>query len=550
MAGQLVQSAVATLGRQATIDPVLTFTLPAPITPGNTLILSLYINNWFNRETVAYGSGTAGAPSGGGVTWVQRSAQSDPPYTVSLGFAGAAAPGIWTWVGLGSSGGQVITIPIVAGAFQFQAVAGVLSEFSGVSAVLSQPDATSLTGSYLMAGGGANPNPAPSVASSFDGDLLYAVWYSPTHQATITLTAPGGFVEINKASSNFAPGQNGLEATIAAAWRNQTLHGNYTPTWTNADGNWGWSGLGISLRLVGPGATLAAIDAGSGGDAAMLSGASNIIVPAAVFNVPDRYIFDGTDLSTFAVMQVRTSGGDSHPALRGENPPWAGLPGSQPLEQLPASRIVSLNMYVHGMNPDGTVSGAENLRARLNLDALQAVLARGGNRQLIRVMPDGTGRQAYAKVWSVQEIDGRQLRSLYALKVDFYLADPYFYSNTVAAGPVALDAGVVNFAITHPGSVRGHHVLFDIAGPVTNPRITNVTTGTWVQFTGAVPNQQRLYIDAEHFSAFLAGANVVGAISHDGGVPFMWLNPGVNTFSVTSSAFGGTISAAFSPPFI
>lgn len=500
-------------------------TLPSPVAAGNTLILTVAVNN------ALLGTSTFGAPAGGGVTWQAMAPNS------------TGNPAIQTWVGVNATGGAV-SVSVAIGGPVLSMVAA-LHEYSGVSAVLPVPDAqaTSFT-SPPNAVVATAAIPAPSAP-----DLIHAAWVSagsPTSVAAPT----GGFTAGAYAATALHGSTREYDIALATAWRTTTLPGTYTATWAITNPYTTSTGAAVALRLVGPPAALSTADAGEGGESAMLSGASNIIVPAAVFNVPDRYIFDGTDLSTFAVMQVRTSGGDSHPALRGENPPWAGLPGSQPLEQLPASRIVSLNMYVHGRNPDGTVGAAEPVQARLNLDALQAVLARGGNRQLIRVMPDGTGRQAYAKVWSVQEIDGRQLRSLYALKVDFYLADPYFYSNTVAAGPVALDAGVVNFAITHPGSVRGHHVLFDIAGPVTNPRITNVTTGTWVQFTGAVPNQQRLYIDAEHFSAFLAGANVVGAISHDGGVPFAWLNPGVNTFSVTSSAFGGTISASFSPPFI
>lgn len=519
MAGQLVQSATDQ-GQKS----LATLVLPAAVAAGNCLILTVVVNNGDLLNT-SFGTPTGIAVGGGGWQQITNGPRNNPY--------------VMTWWALPTTGGGTTVTVTVGGTVQ--EMTAILSEFSGITSVLAQPDAQ-------QSNTGNSGTPFAGVTTVTNNDLAYAV--VATRNSDTRISGPtNGFTQIAFLTTT-AASQPSFNLAMGVGWRNTTLAGTYTTTWSTTTGGWTPVGHTLALKLQGDPAALVALDAGTSGDAAMLSASSNIVVPAAVFNVPDRYLFDGFDLSTFAVTQTRTQGADNHPALRGENPPWAGIPGSQSLEQLPGSRIVSLDMFVHGMNANGTVGAAMRTQARTNLDALQAVLARGGNRPLIRVMPDGTGRQAYARVWNVQEIDGRLNNALFALKVDFYLADPYFYTNTSITGPTSLSSGSVLFSLGHSGTVRGHHILFDIAGPVTDPRITNLTTGTWVQFTGSVPSGQRLYIDSEHFSAFLAGTNVVGSITHDGGVPFMWLVPGSNSMQVTSTAFGGTLTTTFAPPFI
>lgn len=513
MAGQFVQWAPD--AAQVVFDPTSSLTLPAPVTAGNLLVLAV--------DATSNSLPVPSLPTGGG-TWV-------------AGPTRAARSGIGTsalFYCLSATGGPT-TVSIDTGGLLSYAI--VLMEFSGVTPALPQPDATN---DYAWIIGSESTPPPPQIVTVHDADLIVSIAAAPAPNGIVS--AAGGFAMIAAAGTSLHPGQPTLDSYVAAAWRNTTVHGGYSPAWNvpNLVGN-SYDGLELAFALRGEPAALAATDAGEGGDFAMLTAPANIVVPAAVVDLPDRHIFGGVDLATLALIKVKSFGADSHPALRGENPAWAGLPGTQSLEQLPASRLHTIDLFVHGTS---------DVAARANLDALHTVLAMGVEQRLVRVMPDGSGRQAMAKVWSVQEIDGAIPGSAFRLRVEFYLADPWFYANSVIDSDRELDSTSVAFTLTHPGTVRGHHVLLDLLGPMSNPRITNLTTGTWVQFDGDIGNNQRLYIDSEHFSALLNGANVVGSISHGGGVPFLWIAPGDNSLLVETTDNGGTLSTTFSPPYI
>ena len=74
-----------------------------------------------------------------------------------------------------------------------------------------------------------------------------------------------------------------------------------------------------------------------------------------------------------------------------------------------------------------------------------------------------------------------------------------------------------------------------VNGEVTNPTLTNVTTGQSITWTGTVPAGQSLTIDMENQTATLAGANVFSGISGD------WVELKVGTNMMTYYANGDDI---------
>jgi hypothetical protein len=253
---------------------------------------------------------------------------------------------------------------------------------------------------------------------------------------------------------------------------------------------------------------------------------------------PDRWTFGGLNLSTYAYLVRKVDGADEFPALRGEDPPFAGLPGRLSLGKLDDARRLALALYVFPMDAAGALVEPTAVRqARVNLDALYAILGHGGQQALVRILPDASSRTAQAEVVAVSDFTDEVSGLVLGLVADFYLADPYFYgADVVDERTIPATSTPVTF--THPGNVRGHRVLFDFLGPITNPRVTH-TTGIWVQYTGAVAGTKHLVIDCEAFTALKDGANVIGSITHSGAFEFFRVEPGANVLSVTGSAMDG-----------
>jgi hypothetical protein len=254
---------------------------------------------------------------------------------------------------------------------------------------------------------------------------------------------------------------------------------------------------------------------------------------------PDRWTFGGLDLSSYAYLVRKVTGADDFPALRGEDPSFAGLPGRLSLGKLEDARRLALALYVFPKDASGALVEPTAVRqARANLDALYAILGKGGQQALVRVLPDATSRTAQAEVVAVSDFSDEASGLVLGLVADFWLADPYFYGADVT-DERAIPSSPTAFTLTNPGTVRGHRVRITFTGPITNPRVTQVTTGIWVQYTGAVLSGDNLVIDCEAFTALNDGVNAIGAITHSGAYEFFRVEAGANALSVTGSAMDG-----------
>jgi hypothetical protein len=151
--------------------------------------------------------------------------------------------------------------------------------------------------------------------------------------------------------------------------------------------------------------------------------------------------------------------------------------------------------------------------------------------------------------------------------VEWWATDPRFYDETVGTvttgigtlsgvgltfdatpdlyfgGPVP--SGVVN--VTNDGEVPAPwRVTF--TGPVTDPRIENVTTGTELRLIGTVPAGADLVIDSAARSVALNGVSRYGWLK----VGSSWsdLAPGPNTVRLTAAAGTGTATLTFRSTWI
>lgn len=512
----------------------LTLTLPGAIAAGSALLLSVFAMDDLN--TVA-SPPTIATPSGGGVTWVQAASSHSGAGTGSSAL-------LKTFYGLSASGGATtVTVAVTGGG----GMAGILEEVTNVSAVLSQPDGAAVSGAGAPGG-----TPMPAHATTHDVDWLWAAWGGEGDRAKLDGPTEA-YSEVDYVTT--ALGAPNYDVTLAAADRLQTVHGTHQPMWT-VDITASWTGHALGLKAIGPASSLEATVKGEATSMGILTAPSNINVPAAYTTFPERWLFvpkgrTAIDFATMGIAAVKRTGMNDHPALRGNDAPWAGRPGEQQLGKLAGSRVVPLTLMVMPRNPDGSEPGTTDaIATRTRLDSLQTGLALRTQGQLIEVMPDGTARAAWAEVVSVAEVDNEVRPVLIGLVVSFKLADPWFYGNLVVTGPTTISASPTVITVTNAGSVATDRPILELFGPLTNPVVFNRANSVSFRYDGAIASGQMLLVDAGSYQALLGGASVVGALTHFGANAFMRLEPGTNDLEVSTDVTGGSVKVRHFPPYV
>jgi len=192
-------------------------------------------------------------------------------------------------------------------------------------------------------------------------------------------------------------------------------------------------------------------------------------------------------------------------------------------------------------------------QVRANLDALWAVFGDRTAGALVRVMPDGSERTATAEVVAVGSIEDGYAGEALGLTVDFLLADPYFYGAAVNPSQ-AIAASPTNFTLTNAGSTSTHRQVLTFTGPISNPRLANLTidagAGFFVEALVTVASAKLLVIDCGAWTALNDGVNAIGSIRHSGAFEFFRLEPGANSLRVTATSPGGSLAIAYSPSFL
>jgi hypothetical protein len=270
--------------------------------------------------------------------------------------------------------------------------------------------------------------------------------------------------------------------------------------------------------------------------------------------MPEQWRFKGTDLSTYAVLVRNVDGADEFPPLRGENHLVPSIAGRRHAGKRADQRRVSLALWVQPMNASGTLTEPTNPRqARANLDALYALFGTGVPGALVRVMPDGSERTATAEVVAVGNIEDEFAHEAFGIVVDFLLADPFFYGASATLAQ-AIAASPTNFALTNPGTVASHRPILTFTGPISNPRLANLTIDAggafYVEVLVTVASTKLLVIDCAAFTALNDGVNAIGSIRHSGAFEFFRLEPGANSLRVTSGAPGGSLTIVHAPAYL
>lgn len=284
--------------------------------------------------------------------------------------------------------------------------------------------------------------------------------------------------------------------------------------------------------------------------------------------------WNGTTLNQ-PYWNIATFGGSrlAAPPLRGTNIQIPYIGGQQWRFKAPDSRVITLIMWVAGVdqttgNPaaDQFTAWSNNFQqlrqmfwtANLN-GSLQGSLARTWN-----ITQGGTTGLVTATAQA--EIAGSMEptmtgRTRADLSVDLLLADPYFYgsqqsqtlSYNVATNVTNLGEGVA-------GSGLAGTMLVKFNGPLTNPTLTNTTAGVSVTYSGTISSgtSNAVTLDCVNFTATTGGgSNVIGNVSHSGARVWMGLlgaasNGGLQSMKLTSTNGGdtGTCTLTWTPPYL
>lgn len=213
----------------------------------------------------------------------------------------------------------------------------------------------------------------------------------------------------------------------------------------------------------------------------------------------ERLIVDGVDIRTLAKYLPKGASGATLavPGRRGENVATVARHGSlwTPSKAFDEGQF-TIPLLVRGTDDDGRVPSGSSPRRELyrRIDELVTLFSKAHALLTVqRVLPDGSTREIAAECTSAMdwEVPGAGVMA----RVDFTMTapDPFwraaagFSTAMAAATPTTVAAGAT--APLDDGT-------FLITGPITNPRITDVVTGAWVQYGAAISATQTLTVNA------------------------------------------------------
>ncbi len=148
----------------------------------------------------------------------------------------------------------------------------------------------------------------------------------------------------------------------------------------------------------------------------------------------------------------------------------------------------------------------------------------------------------YAQKIDHAYLTGRHGGRLFTLDIGFRAANPALLGADQSVTITTASADVNN-----PGTASASPVV-TIAGAITNPVITNVTTGQTLGLTMAVGTGESVIVDCERFKATKAGVSVVSALGDAFLTGGFRLEPSVNAITVAGTGTPN-VKLAWTPRF-
>lgn len=269
---------------------------------------------------------------------------------------------------------------------------------------------------------------------------------------------------------------------------------------------------------------------------------------------PEIVTYDGVVLNQYC-FNISTGAGRYHIPDRRSTTKLI-LPGKSGYSVVPLMPVnegeATWSMWVQGTNTDGTLPGKTMplLRAKFeaNLDALMTIFGnQTGPRHATAVQPDGSTRECWAEVWDVIEPTTMAGRTRAEFSVTLLIPSVY-WQDVGATTTVGVAGATLPKTVDLVGLAGSQGLIEDavltVAGPITNPRVTDVETGVWVQYTGTVANGNNWVVDAGQGISKVANVDQTANTSH-GGHPLYYVIPAYATGQAYSTAtLSGSVGGA------
>lgn len=242
----------------------------------------------------------------------------------------------------------------------------------------------------------------------------------------------------------------------------------------------------------------------------------------------------------------------STPPFRGEHLTLAQRSGVVPTLNRPRDPSeFSLSMWVIGVDTtDGSIPATKTLRRTQfdsNLNTLIRVFTQ--DQRLIRFKHENAAgnRVCDALLTDMISPETMAARQRGQFTATFMVPAVFWRDeNTTSTASTASATLPKDLPLTHlvGGTAPIDDAVITVAGPITNPRVTDLETGNWVQYTGTVPTGQNWVVDAGAFTSTVNGASVRSLTTHAGHPRFLYIparygNTNIPTVRLTGTA-GGT----------
>ena len=257
---------------------------------------------------------------------------------------------------------------------------------------------------------------------------------------------------------------------------------------------------------------------------------------------------------------IKTVGGSrlAVPKLRGDNVLYPFRDGRSFRAKKADSRIITLAMWVAGIDPDTDQPGSNQLtQFNDNWRALQKAFW-SPDEQLIltRRWWENASAPVLREATALCELAGTMDptmtgRTRADFAVDLLLSDPYFYGPELTQTLEVGDLVVVN----NPGDIDAWLTLnIELNGELVSPTLTNQTTNphTWFRVnTAVVADEVNVSVGDFTVTNTFDNSNLVGSVTHSGFRAWMRLAPGNNTLKLTSLGnSSGNAVITFRPAYL
>jgi hypothetical protein len=250
---------------------------------------------------------------------------------------------------------------------------------------------------------------------------------------------------------------------------------------------------------------------------------------------------NGLNLETLAWNISQKSGRYQLPGVRGSNTSVPGMRGASFVRNRPVNTgMWTLTMWVLGCLPDGTIpSWGEGRRifARNFEQLVKSVMSVSSPISLTAWQDDGSARVATGMIGGSTDsslmMGGRRGEITLIFEIlEGAWQDAVSRTITGVAG-THWSNDVLDLSALDGGSAPIDNSVVTVKGPITNPRIYDPVSQTWVQYNGALGSTDTWVVDSSQWNSTVNGVGVLTTTQHYGHPKFLVIDPG--TFGRTPS---------------